>query len=132
MGFGEAVSSCFSKYVTFSGRAPRSEYWWFMLFLMLGQIVFGIIDAMMFGTGPDDGGLLGVIFGLGVFLPALSVTVRRLHDIGRSGWWWWIYIIPLIGVIVIIVFACTKSQPGGNDYGPNPLTGDGDVADVFA
>lgn len=130
MDFGEAVKTCFSKYVTFSGRAPRSEYWWFMLFLLLAQLALGVLDAMAFGDA--QAGPLGMVFGLAVCLPAISVTVRRLHDIGRSGWWWWLYLLPIIGAIVLLVFACLRSQPGANRFGPNPLTGDADVAEVFS
>lgn len=130
MGFGEAVKSCLSKYFTFSGRAPRSEYWWFTLAMVIGSIIAAMLDAVLMGA--NDGGLFSVVFSLAVCIPAISVTVRRLHDIGRTGWWWWIYLVPVIGVVVILVFACLKSQPGANRFGPNPLTGDADIADVFA
>jgi uncharacterized membrane protein YhaH (DUF805 family) len=109
------------KYATFSGRARRSEYWFFFLFYLL--IVFGLalVDAML-GT-PDDGeglGLLSGLFVLAMLLPSLAVGVRRLHDIGRSGWWLLVSFVPLIGAIVLLVFAVRDSDPGDNAYGPNP------------
>ncbi len=113
--FKEAIITCVQdKYVTFSGRASRSEYWFFALFNFLAGIVAGIIDAMIFG----DGGIINLIVVLGLFLPGLAVGVRRLHDIGKSGWWLLISLIPLIGLIVLIVFFCQKSKPENNEYGP--------------
>ncbi|MEX0733596.1 MAG: DUF805 domain-containing protein [Steroidobacteraceae bacterium] len=111
------------KYATFSGRAPRAEYWYFILFYFLILIGLSIIDSAlglysgMYGIGP-----LGALFALSMFIPSLAVGVRRLHDIGRSGWWLLIGLIPLLGAIVLIVFAVQDSQPGTNEYGPNPKT----------
>ena len=130
MGFMEAIKTCFSRYVTFSGRARRSEFWWFMLAVLVGSFVFGFLDGMLFGTGPESGGILGMIFSLAVLLPSIAVTVRRLHDTGRTGWWYLIAFIPLIGLIVLIVFTVKDGEPGTNRFGPNPK-GVGD-ADVFA
>ena len=133
MGFGVAISSCFSKYVTFSGRASRSEYWWFVLFLFLGQIALGAVDVMMFGAGAQGVGPLGGLFGLVVFLPGLSAIVRRLHDIGRSGWWYWILMIPLVGFVASIAFLVVmllRGTPGPNRYGPDPK--DPSNAQVFS
>ncbi len=132
MGFAEAIKSWFNKYVTFSGRAPRSEYWWFTLFAILAQIVLTFVDMAVFGANPYGIDPLATIFSLAVLLPGLAVTVRRLHDTGRSAWWLLIVLIPVIGYIVLIVFACLKSEPGANRFGPNPLTGDEDLAEVFA
>lgn len=86
MGFGEAIKTCFSKYFTFSGRARRSEYWWFYLFTILLGFAAGIIDVLL-GTGSDDIGIFGTIASLVTLIPSLSAQVRRLHDTGRSGWW---------------------------------------------
>lgn len=102
------------KYVDFSGRARRTEFWMFTLFNIIVSIVLSVID-MMLGFG-----LLGGIYALAVFLPSLAVGVRRLHDTNRSGWWLLIGLIPLIGFIVLIVFFVQDSQPGDNEYGPNP------------
>jgi uncharacterized membrane protein YhaH (DUF805 family) len=109
------------KYATFSGRAQRSEYWFFFLFYLL--IVFGLalVDAMLGTTGDGEGlGLLSGLFVLAMLLPSLAVGVRRLHDIGRSGWWLLVSFIPLIGAIVLLVFALRDGDAGDNAYGPNP------------
>lgn len=122
MGFAEAVRTVLSKYVTFSGRARRSEYWWFALFSFLASIVAGILDVAL-GTdyGNSSGnGLIGTILTLALFLPGLAVAIRRLHDTGRVGWWVLIGLIPLIGWIVLIVFFVQDSHAGENRYGPSP------------
>jgi uncharacterized membrane protein YhaH (DUF805 family) len=114
MTFQEAVKDAFSKYTQFSGRSSRSAYWYWYLFLILGEIVAGITDAIL-GTGS----IVLIIFALGVIIPGLAVSVRRLHDIGRSGWWLLISLLPIIGFIVLIVFYVTKSD-GPNEYGQGP------------
>jgi len=98
MTFQESIQVCFNKYVDFSGRASRSEYWWFALFVFLGSLVLG-----MFSTW------LNIIFLLATLLPQLAAASRRLHDTGRSGWWQLIGLIPLIGFIVLIVFLAQES-----------------------
>lgn len=120
MSFADAIRTVFSKYATFSGRARRSEFWWFYLFAIILYIVAAIIDAAI------GNNLLWIIVALGLIVPSLAVTVRRLHDTGRSGWWILIGIIPLIGAIVLLVFECQDSQPGANNYGPSPKGGDVD------
>lgn len=114
------------KYATFSGRAQRAEYWYFVLFYLLIVLVLSIVDAFT-GTFDREGGvgLLSGLFSLALFIPSLAVAVRRLHDIGRSGWWLLIGLIPLVGALVLLVFAVQDSQPGSNAYGPNPKTGTG-------
>ncbi|HEV2886421.1 MAG TPA: DUF805 domain-containing protein [Jatrophihabitans sp.] len=114
MSFADAVRSVLSKYVVFSGRARRSEFWWYALFAAIVYIVAGIIDAAIGNQ------LVGYLVALALLLPSLAVTVRRLHDTGRSGWWILIGIIPLIGAIVLLVFEVQDSQPGTNNYGPSP------------
>jgi uncharacterized membrane protein YhaH (DUF805 family) len=118
MSFGEAVSDGFSKYATFSGRSSRSAYWWWILFYVLVVIVASVLDAAI-GTG-----VIAILVWLGFFLPNLAVLVRRLHDTDRSGWWVLIGLIPLIGAIVLIVFACIDSGPP-NKYGQGPDDRDG-------
>ena len=109
------------KYAVFSGRSRRREYWYFVLFNIIVGIVLGWIDALLGTRGSYAGaGLLSGIYGLAVIIPSLAVTVRRLHDIDRSGWWILIALVPLIGVIVLLVFALLDSTPGDNRYGPNP------------
>jgi uncharacterized membrane protein YhaH (DUF805 family) len=113
MSFGEAVSDGFTKYATFSGRSSRSAYWYWILFYVLVAIGASILDAVV-GTG-----VIMILVWLGFFLPNLAVLVRRLHDTDRSGWWVLIGLIPLIGAIVLIVFACIDSGPP-NKYGQGP------------
>ena len=109
------------KYFVFSGRARRKEYWYFVLFNLIISIVLGIIDGIIGTFSAETGiGLLGGIYSLAVLIPCISVSVRRLHDTGRTGWWLLIGLVPIIGAIVIIIFAVLDSQPDENQYGPNP------------
>ncbi|MEV7281691.1 DUF805 domain-containing protein [Streptomyces sp. NPDC093111] len=103
------------KYAVFSGRARRQEFWMFFLFNVIAAIIVMVVD-MALGTYP----LLYAIYALGVFLPALGVTVRRLHDTGRSGWWILIDLVPLVGAIILIVFLATEGDSQQNAHGPNP------------
>jgi uncharacterized membrane protein YhaH (DUF805 family) len=109
------------KYAVFTGRSQRSEYWYFVLFYFLIALALNFLD-MMAGTmyGAAEIGLFSGLFGLAMIVPSLSVGVRRLHDIGKSGWWLLLGIIPLVGGIILIVWACRDSAPGSNAYGPNP------------
>lgn len=102
------------NYATFSGRATRSEYWYFVLFSSIVSIILAIIDA-----GINTGGILNGIYTLAVLLPSIAVGIRRLHDINKSGWWWLLCFIPLIGAIILIIFFCTDSKED-NKYGMNP------------
>ena len=111
------------KYAVFSGRARRKEYWYFVLFNTLISIVLGIIDGATGSFSPEAGmGLLGGIYTLAVLIPGIAVSVRRLHDTGRSGWWLLIVLVPLIGAIVLLVFMVQNSQTDENQYGNNPKT----------
>ncbi len=130
MDFTTAIRTCFSKYATFLGRARRAEYWWFVLFNILVNIALNIVDGVIFGFGGGpmhEGGpqFLSGLYSLAVLLPSLAVGVRRLHDLGRSGWWLLIWLIPLLGWIILIWWFATKGEDGPNDYGPDPLAGDG-------
>lgn len=108
------------KYAEFGGRARRKEYWMFVLFNIIIALVLGLIDSMLGLTTESGMGILGGLYTLAVLLPAIAVGVRRLHDTGRSGWWMLLVFVPLIGPIVLIVFFVLDSQPGSNEYGPNP------------
>ncbi len=111
------------KYATFSGRARRKEYWMFVLFNIIFSVVATILDSVLGTLDQDTGyGLLSGLYALAVLLPSLAVLVRRLHDIGKSGWWIFITLIPLVGAIWLLVLMVTDSQPGDNQYGPNPKT----------
>jgi uncharacterized membrane protein YhaH (DUF805 family) len=109
------------KYAVFGGRSRRKEYWYFVLFNIIVGIVLAAIDALL-GTFSSSSniGLLSGIYSLAVLIPTLAVTVRRLHDIDRTGWWILIALVPLIGGIVLLVFALLDGTPGTNRYGPNP------------
>ena len=119
MNFAQAITSGFRNYVTFSGRASRSEYWLWVLFTILGGIITGIIDYAMFSEN-EYSSPLNTIFNLICFLPSFAMCFRRLHDIGKTGWWWLIA-LTIIGIIVLIVWACQKSDVGPNAYGPEPV-----------
>ena len=109
------------KYAVFGGRARRKEYWYFYLFNILIFIVLSIIDGVTRNLVPGAGlGLLGGLYSLAVLIPGFAVAVRRFHDIGKSGWWLLIALVPLVGAIVFLVFTVQDSQPGENQYGPNP------------
>jgi uncharacterized membrane protein YhaH (DUF805 family) len=112
MSFADAVRTCLSKYVDFQGRAMRSEYWWFVLFTIIVEIVTTVIDKGVLGYP-----VLYTIAALGLILPSLAVAVRRLHDTDRSGWWLLISLIPLIGAILLIVWFCTKGSVSQNRFG---------------
>ncbi len=130
MTFGESIKTCFSKYVTFSGRAQRSEFWWWVLFVFAANIVLTWVDIALFGTtetapgsfsGSTDTPIFSGIFGLATLLPGISVAVRRLHDTDRVGWWYWIILVPLVGFILLIVWFATKGTEGPNRFGYDPL-----------
>lgn len=109
------------QYADFSGRARRKEYWMFVLFNIIFAFVLGFIDGL---TGVYDAqtgyGVLGGLYILAVLIPSLAVTVRRLHDVGKSGWMYFIILIPFIGAIWLLVLMLTDGNSGVNEYGPNP------------
>ena len=108
------------KYAVFSGRARRKEYWMFALFNLIICIVLGVIEAIA-GIAPEgDQSVLAGIYSLAVLIPAIAVSVRRLHDTNHSGPWLLIALVPLIGPIILLVFMVQDSQQGDNQYGPNP------------
>ena len=109
------------KYAVFDGRARRKEYWMFVLFTIIFGVIAIALDNITGLASKDLGvGLFYVLFALAVLLPGLAVMVRRLHDIGKSGWWVFINLIPIIGGIWILVLLATDGQPGDNQYGTNP------------
>jgi uncharacterized membrane protein YhaH (DUF805 family) len=126
MSFTDAIRKVLSNYATFSGRARRSELWWFVLFVFLGNAVLGLVDGALFGTAPDGSpvSLLGGIFSLAMLLPNLAVGARRLHDLDRTGWWLLIGLIPILGTLVLIFFFVQRGTDGPNRFGPDPLAGD--------
>jgi uncharacterized membrane protein YhaH (DUF805 family) len=109
------------KYAVFDGRARRKEYWFFALFNFIVAFVLAILD-MAFGTFNTESGygLLASIYSLAVLIPAIAVSIRRLHDTDRSGWWFFILLIPLVGVIWFLVLMVMEGTAGQNQYGPDP------------
>jgi uncharacterized membrane protein YhaH (DUF805 family) len=104
------------KYAVFDGRASRTEYWMYQLFNFIAVIVLSVLGAML----GKAGSALVLLYAVGVLLPGLAVLIRRLHDTGRSGWWFLIVLVPGIGGLVLFIFTLLDSQPGDNEYGPNP------------
>lgn len=129
MDFGTAIRTCLRKYVDFSGRAARSEFWWWILAYIGGVVVATVFDVAAFR---HSDALFSGIFALAVFLPTLAVTARRLHDTGRSGWWQLLWLIPILGQLVVLYWLTNPSE-GPNRFGPDPLApgagGDATFAD---
>ncbi len=103
------------KYAVFNGRARRKEFWMFALINLIISLVLGVIDETI-GTG----GILGLVYALAVLIPYIAVSIRSLHDTGRSGWWILIGLIPLVGAIVLIVFYAMEGHAEENEHGANP------------
>jgi uncharacterized membrane protein YhaH (DUF805 family) len=120
MGFTQAIASGFQNYVNFSGRAPRSEYWFWVLFAVLASIAGGLIDLALFRN--MDVSPVQSLIGLALFLPGLAVSIRRLHDLDRTGWWF-LLVFTIIGAIVLLVWDCMRGTIGPNRFGPDPLGG---------
>lgn len=116
MTFVDAIKTCFSKYADFNGRAARSEYWWFVLFIVLGSIATSIVNDV-----------LSLLFTLGVLLPSIAAAARRLHDTDRSGWMQLIGLIPLVGWLIVIYFLVQEGT-GANRFGAAA----GDTAEASA
>jgi len=132
VGFGEAIKRGFSGWSTWSGRATRSEYWWWFLFVWLVSLipyvgVFASMDWTTTGDGSFEGSggaastfwfILTAVVVLALLLPSIAVSVRRLHDTNRSGWWYWVNLIPCgIGFIWYLILMLQPSTPGQNQYG---------------
>lgn len=112
MTFSNAISTCFKQYAQFSGRAPRSEYWYFILFSMLVFLACALVD---------NTGTLSGLAGLAFIVPQFAAASRRLHDTDHSGWWQLLSLVPVVGPIVLIVWLATKSDVGTNRYGSSPI-----------
>ena len=121
MDFVGAIKNGFRNYARSTGRASRSEYWYWTLFSALASIAGGIIDMAIFG--PDSGGLVGPLLGLALIAPDVSVTIRRLHDLDRK-WQWFLIVFTGIGAIVLLVWFCRKGTTGPNRFGDDPLATD--------
>lgn len=116
-----------SKYAVFTGRSQRAEYWFFTFYTLAINMIFGLVQFVILtnegGTMSSEYSListLSTLFTLAMIIPGLAVAIRRLHDIGKSGWWVLIAFVPLIGVLVLLLFFIRDSQEGSNVYGENP------------
>jgi uncharacterized membrane protein YhaH (DUF805 family) len=142
MGPADAVRTCLARYFDFRGRASRPEFWWFMLFCFLAPLVASIADVILFrfthiqlfnpvavsdwGSTPELGqitaysygtGLLASLTSLALIVPWLAAGARRLHDIGKSGWWQLLWLVPLIGFVILLVWYCRSGEERQNAYG---------------
>lgn len=115
MEWFNSVEQVLRKYAQFHGRSRRKEYWYFMLFYYCVVFAFSLLSVVAFGW------ILLQIFLLAMLIPNLAVTVRRLHDVGRSGAWILIGMVPLLGWVILVIWLCQESEPGENRYGPNPI-----------
>ena len=120
MGFADAVKLGFANYANFLDRACRSEFWYWTLFVFVGEIVTRTIGRPVF-----------LLFFLAILLPSLSVSVRRLHDLDRSGWWILLNLIPLVGPIILIIWFSAKGTDGPNRFGADRLLSPGQIAQQF-
>jgi len=112
---------CLKQYADFSGRARRKEYWMYVLFYMIIAIVVHVIDVMLGWVTPEfEMGVLGGLYLLCMFIPGLAVSVRRLHDIGKSGWNFLFILIPLVGAVVLLIWFCKEGERRGNAWGLDP------------
>lgn len=101
-----------NQYADVNGRAVRSQFWYFVLFSFIVSFVLGIVDSVLFGRP-----ILSLIFNLVVLFPSIAIAVRRLHDLGKTGWWYLLIFVPFVGQIVLIVWFCMKGQTTKNQYG---------------
>jgi len=116
---------CLKQYADFSGRARRKEYWMFVLFNVLISIALGIVDGVLgFSAEASSIGILGGIYSLAVLIPGIAVCVRRLHDVGKSGWYYLLFLIPIIGAIILLVWFCTEGERSTNAWGEDPKMGE--------
>jgi uncharacterized membrane protein YhaH (DUF805 family) len=118
MNFVDAVRSVLTQPLRFTGRSRRSEFWWFALFEFLVVVIASVIDI------PLHSPALVVAAAVILLLPAITVSVRRLHDTGRSGWWVTVELVPLVGLIWLLLLCAKDSEPGDNRYGMSPKQSD--------
>lgn len=114
MSFGQSIRSVLGQYATFSGRAGRAEFWWFQLFALIASVVGSIVDEIL--TVAVGFGLVGFLISFGLLLPSISVSVRRLHDIGRTGWWvLWLYLAGFVAVGLAVVGGISAAFSSGSE-----------------
>ena len=117
MDFQTSIKTCFNKFAVFSGRASRSEFWFFVLFGFLGGIITIIIDVMILGYPYEENGPINLIFSVAIIIPSIAVAARRLHDINKTGWWQLLW-ITIIGGILLIIWHATEGENKKNKFGP--------------
>ena len=122
------VDTLKNRYAQFTGRARRKEYWMYMLAYALVYVALMVISSV----SETIGGLLMLVFALGLLIPSLALGFRRLHDIDKSAWWLLIGLIPILGGLVLLYFAVLPGTVGPNRFGPDPKETSGDVAATFA
>jgi uncharacterized membrane protein YhaH (DUF805 family) len=114
MTFATAVRRGLSQYSLISGRASRSEYWFFFLFVLLVSLAAGVVDALLQSNAPS------ILVWLALVIPSLAVGIRRLHDTNRSAWTLLLVLLPVIGGIILLIYYCLPGTPGRNEFGPAP------------
>lgn len=121
---GDAVRLAVKNYANFNGRTSRGGYWWYILAVVLASIAISVVDSLFFGSGfgRHGNGPLAILFSLATIIPGLSITVRRFHDLGRSGWWYLI-VFTIIGAFVILYWFCQPGTRGDNKYGADVEAG---------
>ena len=124
---GEAARSVLSQFATFTGRASRSDYWWWVLAYVLALFAIGLVDTFVIApslgfniTDENAGQPLSMLFVLAMFLPNLAVSVRRLHDLNKSGWWLLLGLLPVVGVLVLLYWIIQSGTEGSNEFGSDP------------
>jgi len=127
MNLKQAVSSVFSKYATFEGRAPRSEYWWWVLFTIMLSWASGLADGILFHEyalmhyeQTQVFTPISSLVGLALFIPSIAVGVRRFHDMDRTGWWL-LLVMSGIGALIVTIWFMFRGTPGANRFGPDPF-----------
>lgn len=130
MTFTQSVKTVLSKYATFTGRAMRSEYWWFALFALLVSIPLNFVDQLLVAPAlgyesftESTPQFLSWLFSLAILLPSVAVAVRRMHDLDKSGWWILIVFVPILGILLMLYWFVQRGTVGPNQYGADPLGG---------
>ena len=132
MNFPQAIASGFKNYARFSGRATRSEYWYWVLFVFLARLAAELLDAIVLLSAQASASPFDAIVSLVILIPSLALAVRRLHDVDHSGWWLLMY-FTIIGIIYpLLVWKCTKGTEGANRFGPDPMGIGSQAVEVFS
>lgn len=123
VNFKDSLPLFFKNYVNFQERSSRGAFWWLVLWMLILGFAIGLVEAMLMpGLGPTDTGPLSSLFNLATLLPGIAITVRRLHDIGKSGWWI-LLTLTIIGIVLLIYWYCQPGQRADNTYGADKEAG---------